>query len=168
MNTVVNLSSPLVTRLASSIQLGRRERERGTAHDALSLQQSRAGGESHWFDIRRYKNHGFGDSRPTISTSACFFFIFFFDKPNFVKLGPSLSSLTDFNRVWSNLIIFKFFYLISHVILAFSHKIILRVYSRATTMVNIITLLQKRNGIYLLQVCWRESRLLFDEGTLDF
>ncbi|KAI5565794.1 hypothetical protein BDE02_14G143900 [Populus trichocarpa] len=53
MNTVVNLSSPLVTRLASSIQLGRRERERGTAHDALSLQQSRAGGESHWFDIRR-------------------------------------------------------------------------------------------------------------------
>jgi hypothetical protein len=99
MNTVVNLSSPLVTRLASSIQLGRRERERGTAHDALSLQQSRAGGESHWFDIRRYKNHGFGDSRPTISTPACFFFIFLFDKPNFVKLGPSLSSLTDFNRV---------------------------------------------------------------------
>jgi len=55
--------------------------------------------ESHWFDIRRYKNHGFGDSRPTISTPACFFFIFLFDKPNFVKLGPSLSSLTDFNRV---------------------------------------------------------------------
>jgi len=45
MNTVANLSSPLVTRLASSIQLGRRERERGTSHDALSLQQSRAGGE---------------------------------------------------------------------------------------------------------------------------
>jgi hypothetical protein len=40
-NTVVNLSLPLVTRLASSIQLGRRERERGTTHDALSLQQSR-------------------------------------------------------------------------------------------------------------------------------
>jgi hypothetical protein len=77
-------------------------------------------------------------------------------------------SLTDFNRVWSNLIIFEFFYLISHVILVFSHKIILRVYSRATTMLNIITLLQKRNGIYLLQVCWRESRLLFDEGPLDF
>jgi hypothetical protein len=81
--------------LASSIQLGRRERERGTAHDALSLQQSRVGKES----------NGFGDSRPTISTPACFFFIFFFYKLNFVKmskLGPSLlilSSLPDFNRI---------------------------------------------------------------------
>jgi hypothetical protein len=37
-NTAVNLSLPLVTRLASSIQLGKRERERGIAHDALSLQ----------------------------------------------------------------------------------------------------------------------------------
>jgi hypothetical protein len=99
MNLVVNISLPLVTRLASSIQLERRERERGTTYDALSLQQSRAGRESHWFDIKRSKNHRFGDSRPTISTPACFFFIFFFDKPNFVKLGkldPSLPSLTDF------------------------------------------------------------------------
>jgi hypothetical protein len=37
MNTVVNLSSPLVTRLASSIQLGRREREREEQHMMLFL-----------------------------------------------------------------------------------------------------------------------------------
>jgi hypothetical protein len=37
MNTVVNLSSPLVTRLASSIELGRREREREEHHMMLFL-----------------------------------------------------------------------------------------------------------------------------------
>jgi len=90
----------LVTRLVSSIQLGRRERERGIAHDAFSLRQSRTGRESHWFNIKRSKNHEFGDSRPIISTLACFFFIFFFYKPNFIKLGlPSWSSLTNFNWV---------------------------------------------------------------------
>jgi hypothetical protein len=41
-NTAINLSLPLVTRLASSIQLRRRERERRTAHDALSLQHGKA------------------------------------------------------------------------------------------------------------------------------
>jgi len=127
MNIVVNLSLPLVTRLASFIQLERREREIGTTYDALSLQQSRAGRESHWFDIKRSKNHRFGDSRTTLFTPACFFFIFFFDKPNFVnlgKLGPSLPSLTDFYWVWSSLLIFEFFYLISHVIFVLTNKII--------------------------------------------
>jgi hypothetical protein len=48
-------------------------------------------------------------------------------KPNFVnlgKLGPSLPSLTNFNRIWPSLLIFKFFYPISHVISVLTRKII--------------------------------------------
>jgi len=91
-NTVVNLSLPLVTRLASSIQLGRRERERGTTHDSLSLQQSRAGSESHLFDTKRSKKHGFDDSRPTISTPTITILLSRRKKKNPQKSNPSASS----------------------------------------------------------------------------
>jgi hypothetical protein len=89
--------------LASSIQLGRREREKGTVHDALSIQHSSVSKESHWFDLKSLKTMGLATQDPSFShlhaSSSSFFF---FDKLNFVKLGKlglSLSSFINFNQI---------------------------------------------------------------------
>jgi len=85
--------------LATSIQLGRREREKGTVRDALSIQHSRVSKESHWFDLKRSKNHEFGDPPFPHLHASFFFFFFFFDKLNYVKLNKFGLSLINFNRI---------------------------------------------------------------------
>ena len=46
---------------------------------------------------------------------ASFFFFFFFDKLNYVKLNKFGLSLINFNRIWLELLIFKF-YILFHML----------------------------------------------------
>lgn len=66
-------SFSLVTRSAYSIQLGRGEREGGRERGERNMLSlfNRAGRESHWFDIKKFKNHGFGLSCALDAPKCC-------------------------------------------------------------------------------------------------